>query len=56
MDVVFGLWPNLVEPQARRYICNLRAMFQPQCGWLISGAPSEQKKAAARIVSRWTES
>ena len=33
---------------------DLRAIFQPLRSWLISSAPSEQKKAAARIVSRWT--
>jgi hypothetical protein len=34
---------------------DLRTIFQPLRSWLISGAPLEQKRAAARIVSRLTQ-
>ena len=67
IDVASGLWPDEVEPQARRYndsaVHSGRILFgtdggrvtstQTPCVWLISGCPVG-KNAATKISFGWT--
>jgi len=66
--VAFGLWPNVVEPQARRYndlgwrrdANSFWMIFQPLRSWLISGVPLGQVRTKfhegemRKIILGWT--